>query len=176
MHNALWRLILSHPSIVHNVHTWLINQPLNEKQLSNKDLRNKSYCERVIIKTGFINEVNSERGMYLAYSSKFTCDVYIHHQASNRPYVIFNEDRDNILNEAIDKNIITLHDQTCRKECGTFDSRDIIFIYRNEEYNWHSTGVIYKQSDPNKSLPQPNSFDSFVKILAGGLIGDKNYA
>lgn len=165
VHNALWRLILSHPSIVHNVHTWLINQPLNEEQLSNKDLRNKSYCERVIIKTGFINEVNSERGMYLAYSWKFTCDVYIHHQASNRPYVIFNEDRDNILNDAIDNNIITLHDQTCRKECGTFDSRDIIFIYRNEEYNWHSTGVIYKQSNPNKSLPQPNSLASFVNIM-----------
>ena len=165
VHNALWRLILSHPSIVHNVHTWLINQPLNEEQLSNKDLRNKSYCERVIIKTGFINEVNSERGMYLAYSWKFTCDVYIHHQASNRPYVIFNEDRDNILNDAIDNNIITLHDQTCRKECGTFDSRDIIFIYKNEEYNWHSTGVIYKQSNPNKSLPQPNSLASFVNIM-----------
>ena len=165
VHNALWRLILSHEYNIERVHQWLISNPLDAKALSNIGLDKKSYCEQIIIKTGLIKEVTSDKGMYLAYSSKYNRYVYIHHQASNRPYVIFNEDRDNILNEAIDKNIITLHGQTCRKECGTFDSRDIIFIYRNEEYNWHSTGVIYKQSNPNKSLPQPNSLASFVNIM-----------
>lgn len=158
--DAFWRLILERT----NTHNWLLASPMDATQLSVAAVPEKSYRCKSIIQTSLLEESTHDSGMYLAYSWTYNKHVFIHHQSSS-PYIIFNEDRDRVLNELLKSGLITLDNPSIHKKCGLFDARDVLFKYRGELYNWHASGTLYNQSQPNVKLPQPTSVSSFINAM-----------
>ena len=163
LRDAYWRALL--PYQVQAIHAWLMGKPHDAIELKDIVCDEKSYAKRSIIQTDLLAEVTCKKGVYVTHSDANKSDVFFYHQSCNDPYVIFNEVRDKVIAEAIDKNIITLCNPNIRKPCGLFNAKDILFSYRGVEYNWHAKGVIYKQDNPMNQLSQPNSIASLLNAF-----------
>lgn len=161
--DAYWRGLL--PYEIETVHKWLMAPPLNHEQLTTAVADEPSYAKRSLIQTTLLQEVTCEKGVYTSYSDTNGYDVLRYYPTSYNPYVLFNEVRDKVVNEALDANIITLCHPHIRKSCGMFNAKDIVFNYQNQIYNWHSNGVIYKQDVPEFQLAQPDSITSLLNTL-----------
>lgn len=161
--NSWWRMVLPYHS--QPVDEWLLSEPLDETGLENIRPQLEPYSKRCLIQKSLISEATSTNGMYLAYSWTNGFDVFIHHQNSN-PYVVFNEHRDNVINEALKQNIIKLENPKSEYNCGLFDARDIVFDWHGVKYNWQAKGVISTKSNPEIQQPQPNSVKSLLDVLA----------
>lgn len=161
--DAYWRGLL--PYETETVHKWLMASPKNHDELSKAIIDEPSYAKRSLIQTTLLQEVTFEKGVYTSYSSTNGYDVLRYYPTSYNPYVLFNEIRDKVINQAIKDNIIKLCDPSIRKSCGLFNAKDIVFVYQGNEYNWHSHGVIYRQDVPDYQLQQPNSIASLLEVL-----------
>ncbi len=161
--DAYWRGLL--PYETETVHKWLIASPMDNEQLTTAVADEPSYAKKSLIQTALLQEVTFEKGVYTSHSDTNGYDVLRYYPTSNNPYVLFNEIRDKVVNEALDASIITLCNPQIRKPCGLFNAKDIEFLYLGNEYNWHSNGVIYKQDVPEHQLQQPNSIQSLLDAL-----------
>lgn len=160
--NSWWRMVLPYHS--QHVHEWLLSTPLDDAGLENIRPLLEPYSKRCLIQKSLVSEATSPNGMYLAYSWTNGFDVFIHHQNSN-PYVLFNEQRDDVINEALKQKIIKLEYPEAPYNCGLFDARDIIFDWHGVEYSWQAKGVISTKSNPEVQKPQPDSVESLIAVL-----------
>lgn len=165
LRDAYWRGLL--PYAHATVHHWLMATPMDGAQLSTVIFKEEapSYAKRSIIQTTLLQDVTCDKGMYATHSWTNGYDVYIYHGSCFCPYVVFNDVRDKVVNDALNQNIIQLSYPDVRKPCGLFYTRDILFRYQGKEYIWHARGVIYLQEDSTHQLPQPDSISALINTL-----------
>lgn len=161
--DAYWRGLL--PYRTTSIHNWLMADPMDHKQLSTINDIGWSYTKRSLIKTSLLHEVKFDKGVYTTYSWTNSRDVLIYYSSSYNPYVLFNEARDKVVNEAIREELIELCYPQIQTTCGLFNAKDIEFMYNDNKYIWDSKGVIYKQDAPDFQLPQPDTLASFLECL-----------
>ena len=70
------------------------------------------------------------------------------------------------MREAVENGLISLCDPSILKPCGLFFARDIVFTYQEITYNWHAKGVVYRNDNPERQLPQPDSVNTLLEVLA----------
>jgi hypothetical protein len=101
-----------------------------------------------MIQTSLIEEIQSDEGIYLAWSDKNKAYVLFHHQRSIKPYILFQEDRNKTLVELYNNGKIKFTQSgTLLLQCKLLQGRDIEFMYNNETFIWTGDSLIILKSD-----------------------------
>ena len=130
------------------IHSWLCQNPLDENGLKSQQIVGQgNYHLNQMIQTSLIEEVQSNDGIYLAWSDKNKAYVLFHHQRSIKPYILFQEDRNKTLVELYNNGTIQFTQSDTLLKCNLLQGRDIEFIYNNETFIWTGDSLIILKSD-----------------------------
>ena len=161
--NASWRGKL--PYYPESIHKWLKAPPLDENLLKTCVNTDSSYSKRSLIQTTLIHDVKDEKGMRAAFSDAMECDVYWHHQSSSS-FIVFYEHRDKVILDAVsDGKIVLCNPDLLIKSCKLFNTKDIVFEYKGEIFNWHAKGVVYKNDRPDLAGQEPENISVLYGLL-----------
>ena len=130
------------------IHSWLCKTPLDRIALQSQRIAGEDkYHLNQMIQTSLIEEIQSDEGIYLAWSDKNKAYVLFHHQRSIKPYILFQEDRNKTLVELYNNGTIQFTQSDTRLQCNLLQGRDIEFIYNNETFIWTGDSLIILKSD-----------------------------
>lgn len=165
-HLSFWRNLLAatKPEEYLLIHSWLSRTPLDEAGLKSHRIEGEdNYHLNQMIQTPLIQEVQSNDGIYLTWSEKNGSYVLFHHHRTVRPYILFQEARNDTLAGLYDNGQIRfIHPDTLLK-CNMLQGRDIEFVYKDEEFIWSGDSFIYMKSDTEGKYKE--SITSGVGIL-----------
>lgn len=149
-HLSFWRNILAatKKDEYSLIHSWLCKTPLNRIALQSQRIAGEDkYHLNQMIQTSLIEEIQSDEGIYLAWSDKNKAYVLFHHQRSIKPYILFQEDRNKTLVELYNNGTIQFTQSDTLLKCNLLQGRDIEFIYNNETFIWTGDSLIILKSD-----------------------------
>lgn len=169
---SAWRVILARVSegYMKMRHDWLSNAPLYDPGLRSLSFPD-DYCQESLVRTCLIDETKVKDGIYLAYSSNNGYWVLIHHQASHKPYVVFNRTRNDSLCALHNSGDIILDDPDCILKCGLVNGRDIRFARNGVHYCWKADNTVQQDGEESgrkcpSAMADAASLDAFLSTLA----------
>jgi len=159
-----WRTLFVEAGKQELIHNWLLAKPKDNMNL-HAIVATSSYERKMIIGSTLLEEASHKEGVYLA-NSRVGKLVLIHHQAS-WPYVLFDEERDRMINEYCNQGIISVSKEI-RLKCGMFNSKDIWFDYKGNAFVWMANGHIKKKHNDDHIIEVckcANTGEEFAKAL-----------
>lgn len=150
-HLSFWRNLLAatKQDEYSLIHSWLCKDPMDGNVLQSQQVAGENkYHLNQMIQTSLIEEIQSDKGIHLAWSDKNKAYVLFHHQRSIKPYILFQEDRNKTLVELYNNGKIKFtQSDTLLLQCKLLQGRDIEFMYNNETFIWTGDSLIILKSD-----------------------------